>query len=510
MTIAQCSPDNVLAELAHIKDRRGDDFDVSGVVDTLDDPGQALYHKLKAGHQSEMVKDTLAAKAVDKVVSIFADGKKAIKSMLSEKLTPSEILGEDVVKPVIDYIQQHVEEFGFKTSEGRDQWMRDVIDLNDGLIERASKNLSIEKYEYLRKYMKYLKDGGPMYHSDGLVAQAKRGVVGVGNLTKNIIALSNNVFSGNIVEALTKVPAEAGIDNFGLAIGDVMKQGGKMGLWKRIPEAEKEGMYGFVREQGENELSRMSLLGKLQDKLIDKYQGLTDVPFKNIAYYAGERAYGKGGGLKMIEKLANINRLGNEPMMKWGETNRALSRISHYTLAMYKMYAGWWKDALGGNKDAWRKLVTYHGLVTLLGGPGANIPAPIADSLMALNPDWKEDKPWLMQTWGAGRLIQLQAFPAYVPLELAVSQSDKIGREVAKGGKYASEGDYGNAMAQMFQASFAVLPFSNVPVFGLKPVQSVTKHSIDLAQQEIDWNEFYQKSVRDLQYEGILGEQKKE
>lgn len=510
MTIAQCSPDNVLAELAHLKDRRGDEFDVSGVVDTLDDPGQALWHNLKAGYQSEMVKDTLAAKAVNKVVSSFADTQKNIKSIFSETLTPSEILGEDVVKPVLDYIQDHIKEFDYKTPEGRDQWYRDVIDINDGLLERASKNLSVEKYEYLRKYMKHLKEGGPLYKTDSPFGIWKMAINMSQNATKNIIALSNNVFTGNIVETLVKVPSEAGIENFGPAIGDVMKQGGKMGFWKRIPDVEKEGFYGLAREHGENELSRLSQLGRIQEKAIEKFQGLTDVPFKNIAYYAGERAYGKGGGLKMVEKLSNVQRLGNEPMMKWGETNSALSRFSHYTLGMYKMYGGWWKDAVGGNKDAWRKLVTYHGLVTLLGGPGANIPAPIADGLMALNPDWEEDKPWLMQTWGAGRLIQLQSVPIYVPVSIAINQSDKIKREWNKAGKYASEGDYGNAMTQMFQAGFSVLPFSNVPVFGLKPVQSVMKHSIDLAQQEIDWNEFYQKSVRDLQFEGFLGESGKE
>lgn len=364
---------------------------------------------------------------------------------------PSGIFGEDIVRPVNEFITAHYQDYADDLVGGRDVYQEGIEELFAGI---DTSRMSLGQQTAFDGYKKFYLDGGELYalESRNWLDKAFQ------NLTGNTIKSSPTVVLGNVFEGATKLPTLYP-KTFIPAIAKAMEQG----LVKKIPELAEQGVYG-LHYAGEK--------GGMWEGLI----GATDIPLKNISYYAAQLA-GEPGTFG-VQKIAFTPRFGDLPSVYYTGSGRAAVSLLGYTINSYKMYAGLWQSAKQGN---WQPVLTYHLLAGLIGGAGAVLPKPIEEAIKLANPDseewFEENRTPLARITQPGNITRLG-----VSYDIAKSQTQKAGKNFGQGVERLSEGDASGGF-DLAMGAMNILSFTNAAA-GDVNAQKAVQLGIDYARQD--------------------------
>jgi hypothetical protein len=365
----------------------------------------------------------------------MGDGLEIAQGIVSSVRNPSGLFGEDLIRPVHDFISQHHADNLDDLHAGREDYFEGIQEVFDGIDVSG---LSVAQQTAWDGYRSFYQKGGELYGmgSKGFIEK------GLSNLTGNLIKSSPTVILGNIGEGAIKLPALYP-KTFGPAIAEALKQG----IHKKLPQLAADGAYG-IHYAGEK--------GGIWEGLI----GLTDVPLKNVAYFAGELAEGQGGGARAVQRVAFTPRFGDLPAVYYNSAGRASVSLLSYTINSYKLYADLWKT---GN---WQGLITYHAMAGIVGGGvAAGLPKPVEEGIKAAFP---ESEQWFDENKGAtANLIQPGNITRLnVSSDIAKSQIQRGTKEIGEGFGKTASGDMGGlldmALGAMKFTSFTSAPAGDV------------------------------------------------
>lgn len=379
------------------------------------------------------------------------DGIENATGIVASVRNPSGLFGEELVRPVHDFIARHHETYFDDLAEGRSEYFSGIRDVFDDI---DTSGLSIAQQTAFDGYRAFYQRGGELY---GLESRGHLENM-ISDVTGNIIKSSPTVILGNIGEGVIKLPSL-----YPKTFLPGMSKAWEAGITKKIPELEKQGIYG-IHYAGEQ--------GGVWEGLI----GLTDMPLKNIAYYAGELAEGAGGGARAVQRVAFTPRFGDLPAVYYSGGGRMLTGLLSYTINSYKMYADLWKT---GN---WQGLITYHLLAGVVGGGiAAGLPKPVEDTIKLAFP---ESEQWFEQNKGVtAKLIQPGNISRLgVSIDIAASQARRAGSDIGEGYGKMRGGDAGGAI-DMFMGLMRLAVFTNTP-FGDANAQKVLDLALDAIRHD--------------------------
>jgi hypothetical protein len=479
MSSKACSADNVIGSLLGMGEYNGNPVGFEA-VDELDNGGKATYvdQKNKIGQAidaesapttpEQQAKADADKQAKEATNGWLGDAKTIVPGILQDVRNPSGVLGEDFIKPVVDFITDHHAEHFDDLKAGRSDYMDGIRDVFDDL-DVASDSLSDAQNAYYKKYKSFYLDGGELYNLNSRSGLEKA----VSNLGGNVIKSSPNVIIGNVLEGAIKLPTL-----YGKTFMQGMAKAAENGLFKKIPELEAKGVYG-VNYAGES-------LGKWEGLI-----GVTDVPLKNIAYYSDLLA--GGDGIKGVQKIAFTPRFGDLPTIYHSGGGRAATQFLGYTINTYKMYASLWQEAKRGNIQP---LVTYHLMAGLLGGAGASVPAigeGVWTSLFPDSAEWfEENKNPLAKLIQPGNISRIG-----VGFDIANRQGQRTVSNSQSGIEKLQDGDIKGGMLDLVDAGLSAMAFTSSPVGDLN-LQKVLRIAKDVANEEIELEEVPEQAVDDF------------
>lgn len=371
--------------------------------------------------------------------------------IISSMRNPSGLFGEERIRGVVEFIRDHHAEYMDDLSAGRKEYMDTIGQIFE---EIDTSDMSKAQQIAWDGYRAFYERGGELYGFEGRGAIEK----GVSNLTGNIIKSSPTVILGNIGEGAIKLPSLYP-KTFGPAFAKAVEQG----FFKKLPQLEAEGVYG-VHYAGE------------QQGLWEGLIGLTDVPLKNIAYFAGELAEGSGGGARAVQRVAYTPRFGDLPAVYYSGGGRMAVGLLSYTINSYKMYADLWKSR------NWQGLITYHLLSGIVGGGvAAGLPKPVEEAIKAVFPEseqwFDENKGMTAQLIQPGNITRLA-----VPFDIAGSQVERGYGEITDGFAKTASGDVGG-MWDMALGAMKFSSFTSAPI-GDANAQKVLQLATDAVRQD--------------------------
>lgn len=468
MSSKACSADNVIGSILGMGEYNGNPVGFEA-VDELDNGGKATYvdktNQVKAVIDEASTPTTPEQQAkvesdgtVKSVVSQWAgDAADIVPGILTDVRNPSGVLGEDFIKPVVDFITDHHAEHMNDLKAGRSDYYASIREVFDEL-DIASDNLSEAQQAYYKKYKSFYLDGGELYNLNSRSGLEKA----ISNLGGNVIKSSPNVILGNVLEGATKLPSlypKTAIQGFAQAV--------EQGFFKKIPELDAQGVYG-VNYAGEH-------LGKWEGLI-----GLTDVPLKNIAYFADKLA--GGDGIKGVQKVAFTPRFGDLPSIYYSGGGRSAVQFLGYTINTYKMYGSLLQEAKKGN---FQPLLTYHLMSGLLGGGvAAGIPMLAEDVIKTVFPDsadwFDENKGPLAQLVQPNNINRLG-----ITYDIASRQIQRLGSMAQSGAEKIQEGDLKGGALDLVDSGLNAAAFTSSPI-GDVNIQKVLRIAKDVANEEID------------------------
>ena len=454
-----CNADNVLGKMLGMRETDGLPVTLEH-LDAIDNAGKAHYNDTVNQWGSEIYDDAAPHEGDNKALAkakdwFIGDTPEVVRNTLQSARNPSGLFGEERVKPVIDFVTQHHTDYMDNLAEGKKAYM-DEIEMVFDDIDTADMSPALQ--EGWNNYRRFYEGGGELYGMAEINPVAK----GLSNLTYNLIKSSPNVVLGNIAEGVIKLPTLYP-KTFMTGIAKAVENG----LFKELPEMAAKGIYD-INERGHTRGKWNGLIG------------MTDIPLKNIAYFAGEAAEA-GGGAKAVQRVAFLPRMGDLPSAYYSGGGRAAVRLLGYTVNSYKMYADLWRQASKGNVAP---LVTYHVLSGLVGGgAAATLPQPLIAALKVAFPDTEE---WLDENQGPlAKLIQPGNITRLgVTYDVAARQGSGAWKNFKKAAEYAQDGEFGNASLEGLDALLRLQSFSDAAI-GDAQIQKALRMAKDVAQGEL-------------------------
>lgn len=293
---------------------------------------------------------------------------------------PTDVLGEDIVKPVTDIILQHKNTYGHNNYKA---YQADVAPQLKAYRDYVLPTLDAARQNYLNEWIQSEIRGVSLYGRKAYAGGVNNPVAkAVDNVIGNLISNNPAIALYNVFEVMPKAQAYA-IQELGpvgaqgavlKAFGDFMRASGGQ-FWKRIPELEARGVYSV------NELN------KFEQKL-DKAFGvhnvldITENPLRSIAYYLGE-AVGAGKGLQAVENIAFAYRPGNMPAMLWNREGAGSVHLMRYSIESMKLYGSLVKNLANPEKaaNAAFALAGFHLITAMQTGFASSVPLPIYQAL---------------------------------------------------------------------------------------------------------------------------------
>ncbi len=462
MTSQGCTPDNAMGAFISMLENMGKELDPSYVTNKLDDGGKASYVKRDNMLDAQVYNESVGDEpGLANVKTWTGDPGNAVKKISMELRNPSGLVGEDRIAANISFQAEHFGKYGSDLNAGK----KEYFDRIDGILDSLPTNgLTDSQKAFLEhRYKPFYRSGGEFYGK-----AADRGTVtkAVSNLTGNVIKSSPTVIVGNVFEGAVKLPTLYP-ESFMQGIAKASERG----LFKMDPELAKQGVYGVV-ETGD-------LLGR-QKSLI----GLTDVPLKNIAYWAGELRDGAGGGSRAVQNVAFIPRFGDLPAVYHSTGGRLAVQFLGYTINTYKMYGQMWKDLFtpGKTQQALQSLATFHAMTGLIGGVGAMLPEPIEATVKSAFPEteqfFEDNKTMLANLIQPGNIDNVG-----IGFNIASSQVQRAERGIQKGVNKISQGDP-LAVLDFAEAGLAAAMFGN-GIVGDAQLQRMFRTAKKIATDEI-------------------------
>lgn len=457
-----CNIPNVIGKLLGMAEAKGVDFETS-VLDDFDVDKTAAFSEVFNQSGSETYRNNPIPEVDKTYKHLTGDPLHAIHRVVNDTRNPSGILGDDVVKPVHEFISEIFDAHG-NSEAGRQAYFAEI---NDVLDEIDGSHLNPDQQLFLERYKWFYKEGGELFgreRSDGLTKLAS-------NVVGNIVQSSPTVIIGNVLEGVIKLPTL-----YPKTFLPGMAKAVEEGLFNHIPEVAAGGGYGssVSLEKG--------LFGNREG-----WQGLigiTDVPLKNIAYFAGQLA--DGDGAKAVQKAAFVPRFGDLPAIYYSSGGRAGIQLLGYTVNTYKMYGQMWKDLANESTrpQALQQLVTFHALSGLIAGAGGLLPKPVEEVIKGAFPesqDWFEEN----KTPLAGLVQPGEINRVGVGFNILSRQGQKIFRNLEDASEGASEGDLGKVAIEAVDGALNLLPLSS-GVLGDAQFQRIKDLSKKIVMDELD------------------------
>lgn len=458
MSSNACTADNVIGKLISMRDANGHGVGLN-VLSEIDNGGKASM----VNHQNQLKAEVLDEAGGDETFKspTWWGGPEILdlsKGVVSDQRNPSGLFGEDMVKPVIDFVTDHHANNYEDLGAARGDYMSGIRDVFDSI---DTSQLSEAQQKAWGKFQRYYESGGELYNRQG---QNSTGQKAVSNLTTNIIKSSPRVIIGNVLEGTIKLPTL-----YPKTFMQGMAQAVQQGIFKEHPDLKAKGIYGqFIA--GEK-------LGSWEGLI-----GLTDVPLKNIAYFAGELA--DGDGAKAVQRVAFTPRFGDLPAQYYSQGGKGMVTLLSYTVNSYKMYSSLWQEAMSGNLQP---LVTYHALTALIGGAASGIPAPVIGLIETVFPDSQQ---WFEENQNSlSSMIQPGNIRGIgVGYDIANRQAQTIAKNIDSISYKSQNGDYTGAALDSAETLLGLTAFTGSPVGDLN-FQKVIRLSKDVATGELNVEE---------------------
>ena len=463
-----CNADNVVGKILGMRETDGLPVTMEH-LDAIDNAGKAHYNDVVNQWGSEVLDEAQPHEGDDTALNtaknwFVGDAGRMVRNVIQAQRNPSGLFGEARIKPVIDFVTQHHANFADDLGAGKQAYMDEIGMVFDDI---NTDDMGPTLKEAWNNYRRFYEEGGELYRMSDISPMAAP----LSNLTYNLIKSSPNVVLGNIMEGAIKLPTL-----YPKTFMAGLSKAVEAGLFKELPEMASKGIYD-INERGNHR--------GVWDGLI----GLTDIPLKNIAYFAGELE-SPGGGARAVQRVAFLPRLGDLPSVYYSGSGRATVRLMSYTINSYKMYADLWKQAAQGNVAP---LVTYHALAGVFGGGvAAGVPAALQGVITTAFPDTKE---WFDQNQGAlAKMIQPGNVDRVgVGFEVANRQITGAIKNFKKAAEYAQDGDFGNAALEGGDALLRGLSFTS-SALGDVNIQKALRLGKAVAQEDLTMDELPQEA----------------
>jgi len=368
--------------------------------------------------------------------------------------SPEAYLGKEVVDRVnalyMDYVTKH-------GKGNREIWKAQYKPQIRAIEEEVSQNIPDLFKDYAARYFEKHASGGQI---EGLITPSNPFSKVARQAVGNLVSWNPLITALNAFEFTPKALAYAFESGNPAAVLKGMatyfsKTGGQ--FWKRIPELEKLGVYGFNTD--DSVMSRVNLLN------------LTENPLRGLSYYVGE-AIQPGKGMEALERIAFVSKLGNEPLIFLDHTGTDTLALMRYSLASTKMYLRMLDGIRKGNVGSMAALTAFSAMNAIQTGGASAIPAPI---YAILPDDIKEQIAEFDDATGLnitkhflGTDYTKQVQPLGLPilgagLNIASEDIKGTGRALVKGSEALQEGNLTEAGARILQATFAAGQLGTIP-----------------------------------------------
>lgn len=456
-----CNFDNVMGTMLGMRETNGLPVDL-GHLEQVDNSGKLRYAETVTQWGSEVYDaakpkegDTTALKVLEK--QTVGTGKEVLsvaKNILQDVRNPSGVFGDDVVLPVIDFITEHHEAHADDIQAGRKEYMAGIQDVFD---EVDTDHMSPQLLEAWNKYRQFYESGGELYRLNERGALEK----GISNIVGNAVKTSTGVGIGNVLEGVIKLPTL-----YPKTLLPALAEAWQSGMFKEIPELARKGVYG-ISYAGDKGQGWRGLIGA------------TDIPLKNISYFAGKLH--DGNGLKAVQRVAFTPRFGDLPAVYYSGGGRMGVQLVGYTINTYKLYASLWQNALKNND--WAPVITYHALAGIVGGGAtAAIPAPLQGLIETVSPDSKD---WFEEHRGAlTKLVQPGSINRLgAGYDIAKRHVQSIGKDFKEGQERLQQGD-ARGLLDLAMAGISTTSATN-GLLGDFAVQKALRMAKDVIEEEL-------------------------
>jgi|GEM_PF-6882451 len=356
-----CTGETVVSAFAAILEAKGIRLHNVGTMDFMGVEGQAQYQTTKNRIATETLDTTSDNPDDENTVKTLANktNENILQAIINNQRHPSGILGEEFVKPILDFSRDFHATHWKNLGPVRGQYSKGMKAV---LGRLDTSKLNDAQKAYLARWSNELMDGGSLYPR----SPRKTGIgQALSNFVENTIHSSSHVLGGHFISSSIKLAS---------LYPDTMVQGLAKAIsknpFKELPELAELGLYGRQMEFDE---APKSALMKQWNGLVN----LIDTPVANISYFAGEARGGKEEGLKAAQRLAFKFRLNDIPEQMWTQDGRTQARYLGWTINSGRLYASLWVNPfLPGKTVAQRatavsSLAAFHVLPFMLGGAAA-------------------------------------------------------------------------------------------------------------------------------------------
>lgn len=479
-----CTPDAVDGALVGLADAQNAAINFADIEDLTP---EALDRMTEISARGKAAEHDYNPSIFGQMLDYPDEVKNLVKGVIQDVRNPSGIFGEDFVQPVHQFMVSHLEEFGddLMSAESRQVYFDTIDDILEELPDVAD-----ELHYASDRYKQYYKNGGEFFNRDnsGAVTGAVSNVVG------HTLQSSPTVVVGNVAEGAIKLPTLYPKTLLPAIKKVIEKTNGK--IWETIPELEAKGVYGSSLGIETSLLGSRKSGGFLKNGLI----GITDNPLKNISYYAGELAQ-SGNGLKAVQEIAFVPRLGDIPSIYYSGKGRAAISLLGYTVNSYKMYGQMYKNLFKGATPAIRKkaaqeLITFHVMSGVIGGGvGAILPKPVEAAITAIFP---ESEDILDQQNKLAGLTQFGGIDEIgVAYNMASRKGDKVVKSVKQGLEAAGEGDIKTVAIEGLHSFLSLAPFTS-NFMGDAQIQKIIEMGRDFAMGELDIEDVPEQAIENI------------
>ncbi len=466
-----CNVNNVMGKLDALANIKG--AEVEGGFNAFDNSEQAEAFDRSVTADRVQLAESKPDGVWDWLKQATGDPLKGAGYLYTANRNWSGRISEEFIQPMQDFLEQHYKDYADDLDAGKADYFDQIDDVLDSL---PTEGLNEAQLRDVDRYKAIYRNGGVFYGSSDKLAI-------VSNIVSNTIQSSPTVLLGNPLELSYKLPAL-----YPKQVIPAIQKAFAEGITKRHPEIEAKGGYGSSIGAEQN------VLGKRNK--FEGIIGLTDIPMKNITYWAGELAE-EGGGTKALQQVMFVPRFADVPEIYHNDLGRATVGLLSYTINTYKLIGQLSKNALKGDAEAARGLLTMYVIAGAIGGVGSEsgdpisstiasgMPQPIEDAIKMAFPETEE---WFDSNKGSlSKLIKpANLNKVGIPFEMLKRQMGKVIGAGSDSIESLGEGDLAAAAVNLGDAALSLLPFGKGQWVNDMQFQKAKNMAVDVFKGDLD------------------------